>query len=212
MMYKLETNLKAILGSPSLHGRFLNTLSYLEYIGFRKIVKSQQAESLTLAILAHANEEGRHALLLKKLALRVGGEALSTYRAETLLCGREAEEYLQSLDAEAQLLAEPLLLPPAEQARFVYAYVTWLVEERALQVYGAYMKVAESMGLPTHFSGLLKEEDAHLREVKAQIFSNDLEGEKNRAALQRLEAGLYQKFLDSLSLALTELKAPRASC
>ena len=54
--------------NPNLHARWLNMFSYLEYIGFRKIVKSQGAENLSLETLGHAVEEGRHALMLKKFA------------------------------------------------------------------------------------------------------------------------------------------------
>ena len=95
---RLEDLIGAIVADPALHARWLNTFSYLEYVGFRKIVKSQRAEALTAAILGHACEEGRHALGLKKLAVKLGGSAFDSYAPEALLCGEEAEAYFQELD------------------------------------------------------------------------------------------------------------------
>ena len=54
---RLEDLIGAIVADPALHARWLNTFSYLEYVGFRKIVKSQRAEVLTAAILGHACEK-----------------------------------------------------------------------------------------------------------------------------------------------------------
>jgi hypothetical protein len=55
----IETAIAAIVVDKKLHARWLNTFSYLEYIGFRKIVKSQMAEALTNKVISHALEEGR---------------------------------------------------------------------------------------------------------------------------------------------------------
>jgi hypothetical protein len=88
----------AVVADPALHARWLNTFSYLEFVGFRKIVKSQRAEVLTAAILGHACEEGRHALGLKKLAIMLGGAQFDSYAPEALLCGEDAAAYFQDLD------------------------------------------------------------------------------------------------------------------
>ena len=63
-----------------------------------QIVKSQRAEVLTAAILGHACQEGRHALGLKKLAIKLGGARFDSYAPETLLRGEETEAYFQDLD------------------------------------------------------------------------------------------------------------------
>ena len=51
---RLEDLIGAVVADTALHARWLNTFSYLEYVGFRKIVKSQRAEVLTAAILGCA--------------------------------------------------------------------------------------------------------------------------------------------------------------
>jgi len=67
-MLTFEDLLPEILEKPSIHARMVNTFSMLEYIGTRKILKSQDAPSMTLSLLAHIQEEIRHAQMLKKLA------------------------------------------------------------------------------------------------------------------------------------------------
>ena len=134
----LDNLVGRIVADPALHARWLNTFSYLEYVGFRKIVKSQRAEGLTAEILQHACEEGRHALGLKKLAVKLGGAGLDSYAPETLLCGEEAEAYFQELD---QFCDEAFADRPAEErVKLTYGYVTWLVERRALDVYNRFTR------------------------------------------------------------------------
>jgi hypothetical protein len=82
---RLENLLDRMVADPSLHARWLNTFSYLEYVGFRKIEKSERAETLTAAVLGRACEEGRHALRLKTLAIKLGGAGCDSYLPEVLL-------------------------------------------------------------------------------------------------------------------------------
>jgi hypothetical protein len=153
---RLEDLIGAVVADTVLHARWLNTFSYLEYVGFRKIVKSQRAEVLTAAILGHACEEGRHALGLKKLAIKLGGAEFDSYAPEVLLCGEEAEAYFQDLDKACdEAFADRAV---EERAKLIYCYVTWLVERRALDVYGTYKKALEESEIARKLSGLLAEE------------------------------------------------------
>jgi len=80
---------------------------------FRKIVKSQRAEVLTAAILGHACEEGRHALGLKKLAVKLGGAGFDSYAPQVLLCGEEAEAIFR---ISTSLATKPLRIAPPMSA------------------------------------------------------------------------------------------------
>jgi hypothetical protein len=196
----LENLIGVILRDPHLHARWLNTFSFLEYVGFRKIVKSQQAESLNATILAHAVEEGRHALRLKKLAMQIGGPAFETYAADMLLCGEEAEDYFQSLDhqCEAQFAEHN----EAERARLTYLYVTWLVERRALDVYGLYKSALAGTEIAEKLDGLLAEENGHLRQVESEIARIDPQHASRAPVLIGLETALYDTFIGALGAAL----------
>jgi hypothetical protein len=200
--YPLADMIGQIVADTALHARWLNTFSYLEYVGFRKIVKSQRAEVLTAAILGHACEEGRHALGLKKLAIKLGGAKFDSYAPDALICGEEAESYFQDLDrfcdeAFADRLAE-------ERAKLAYCYVTWLVERRALDVYGIYKHALGDSEIARKLGGLLAEETKHLADVEAMLRAADPSFTTRSRELEAVEAALYQIFLGALTKELAQ--------
>ena len=185
-----------VVTDDHLHARWLNTFSFLEYIGFRKIVKSQRAEVLNRSLLMHALEEGRHALLLKKLAVKLGGQTFDFYRQETMLCPDAAKTYFQELDHQCD--AKFAHLGELERAKLVYLYVTWLIERRALDVYGRYKKVLGDSDVAPKLNALLAEEVGHLRAVEAGIAAGDPEHAARSAEFEALESDLYQDFVSAL--------------
>jgi len=198
---RLEDLIGAIVPDPALHARWLNTFSYLEYVGFRKIVKSQRAEVLAAAILGHACEEGRHALGLKKLAIKLGGAQFDSYAPEALLCGEEAEAYFQDLDEAC----DEAFAGRSEAARgkLTYCYVTWLVERRALDVYQVYKRALGDSDIARKLGGLLAEETKHLADVEAVLHTGEPEFSTRSKEFQAVEAALYQNFIGALARELT---------
>jgi hypothetical protein len=201
----LEGLISQIVADPALHARWLNTFSYLEYVGFRKILKSQRAEVLTTAILTHACEEGRHALGLKKLAVKLGGAGFDSYAPQVLLCGEEAEAYFQDLDqfcddAFADRSAD-------ERVRLAYGYVTWLVERRALDVYGLYKSALGDSEIARKLSSLLAEETKHLSDIEALLQAADPAFSTRSKEFEAVENSLYEVFLAALTKALAQ-KSP----
>jgi hypothetical protein len=193
----LEDLIGAIVADPALHARWLNTFSYLEYVGFRKIVKSQRAEVLTAAILGHACEEGRHALGLKKLAIKLGGAQFDSYAPEALLCGEEAKAYFQDLDKACdEGFADR---SNEERAKLTYCYVTWLVERRALEVYQIYKRALGESEIARKLGGLLAEETKHLADVEAVLRIGDPEFSSRSKEFEAVEAALYQNFIGVLT-------------
>lgn len=193
---RLEDLIGAIVADPALHARWLNTFSYLEYVGFRKIVKSRRAEVLTAAILGHACEEGRHALGLKKLAIKLGGAQFDSYAPEALLCGEEAAAYFQDLDKACD--AAFAGRSEAERGKLTYCYVTWLVERRALDVYQVYRRALGESEIARKLGGLLAEETKHLADVEALLHACDPEFPARSKEFEAVEAALYQNFIDAL--------------
>lgn len=194
---RLEAVIASVVKDDHVHARWLNTFSFLEYIGFRKIVKSQRAEVLNRALLTHALEEGRHALLLKKLAVKLGGQAFDFYRPETMFCSDAAKTYFRELDHGCD--EKFAHLAEIERAKLVYLYVTWLIERRALDVYGCYKKVLGDSDLAPKLNALLAEEVGHLRAVEAGIAAGDPEHASRSREFEALEAGLYDDFVEALA-------------
>jgi hypothetical protein len=196
---RLESLVDRIVADLALHARWLNTFSYLEYVGFRKIVKSR-AEVLTAAILGHACEEGRHALGLKKLAVKLGDAEFDSYVPEVLLCGEEAEAYFQDLDKACdEAFARR---SEAERGKLTFCYVTWLVERRALDVYQIYRRALGGSDIARKVGGLLAEETKHLADVEALLHIGDPEFSTRSKEFEAVEAALYQNFLGALTRTL----------
>jgi len=206
--------LARLTGDAARHARFLNTLSLLEYIGVRKILKSQPAEGLSAEMLEHILEEARHAYVLKRLALRVGGESVATYAAPALLCGEEARRYIQTLDRSAEIdLKESRdsasgatgdavpaggVSPASGSASVNYLYTTLLIEERAGAVYPLYEPLLARVGLGGVLAGIIREEEGHLSAVMRRVMDEDPGHAPRLERLRRAERRAYAAFVAAL--------------
>jgi hypothetical protein len=160
----LISTLQRLAGRPEVHARFVNTLSLLEYIGARKILKSQKESRITAELLAHAAEEIRHAQALKRVALKLSDGRLEGYSQDELLAGSEARAYIQDVDHTPLLEGEP-----SRDAFTSYLYATLLIEERANRIYPLYEPILAEAGHPGVLKGILKEEVAHLCDIRREI-------------------------------------------
>ena len=183
--------LGAVVERPLMHAKFLNTLSLLEYMGARKILKSQRAETISYEILAHTSEEIRHAQMLKKLSLKLSEGKLEDYSSENLLCGAEGARYFQTIDTAAfKALGHP-------DPWVNYLLTTLLIEERANSIYPHYAALPKAE-LASIFKGIVREEDTHLQDILVQIrkrqdISNDF-----LQKLRRIEDEAFSLFVGSL--------------
>jgi hypothetical protein len=206
MVEQLKSVLEQILADSDLHARWLNTFSYLEYVGFRKIVKSQPAENVTADLLAHALEEGRHAFLLKRAAIKVGGPSYDRYIESTFLAGNAARSYFQCVDqfCHASLERDKFAV---DKASLNYLYVTWLVEVRALEVYSLYQQLAVQCGMSFGLKGLLAEEERHLSAVESELALRDPKFAERADEYRRVEQHLYQTYLANLAQEVTQFSS-----
>ena len=63
--------LRLVIAHPDLHAKWLNTLSFLENCGARKIAMCEHKTLVKEEMLKHAAEEFRHAHDLKKQLLKI---------------------------------------------------------------------------------------------------------------------------------------------
>ena len=171
MRTRLIKFLMTLVRHPRYHGRWLNTLSFLEYIGARKIIKSQKACDLDIMILEHMAEETRHAHFFKKLSEKVSPRHseghCEGYRESELLSGRQAEKYFQDLDT---IVADELGMV---KTLLNYLYVTWLVEQRAILVYETYLEVVDNKEIKNQLQAILNEEHHHRDQMQFSIQTID---------------------------------------
>ena len=166
--------LNVLVQDPKNHAKWLNTLSFLEYIGARKIIKSQDASSLNMMMLEHISEEVRHAYFFKSLSEKAFPGTCVGYHDRELLAGRESEDYFQSLDV---MVTEELVM---SKTLLNYLYVTWLIEKRALWLYKLYSQVLGNDEVGVRLRVVLNEEGRHLEEMRTLIEKIDFKSSELR--------------------------------
>jgi hypothetical protein len=139
---------------------------------------------------------------LKKLAIKLGGARFDSYAPEILLRGEEAEAYFQDLDQFCdEAFADRL---PEERAQLAFGYVTWLVEGRALDVYGIYKKALGESEIAKRLGSLLAEETKRLADVEALLQAADTGFSTRSKEFEAVERSLYQTFIDALTKELSQ--------
>src|SRR6186713_3187410 len=87
-----------IVASDELHAKWLNTLSFLENCGARKIAACEHPTLVREEMLKHAAEEFRHAHYLKRQLIRVTSIPMPNYSITAMLGGTSSLQYLKTLD------------------------------------------------------------------------------------------------------------------
>src|SRR4029078_13371782 len=90
--------LKKVIADEVMHAKWLNTLSYLENCGARKIAACEHPTLVKKEMLKHAAEEFGHAHILKKQMQRITTDSFEDYSLHLLLGGIHSLHYLSSLD------------------------------------------------------------------------------------------------------------------
>lgn len=199
----LEGLFRRIAKRPALHAKFLNTIAMLEYIGARKIMKSQRADMFDMDLLSHVSEETRHAWLVKRMAMKIDPVAAATWSEEHTLCRREAERYIQTLDRAAEDELKSCgdfasIQQPTTDSHVNYLYTSLLIEERAEVFYGTYVLVLEEYGMAGTLKVIIKDEAKHLQHMVDNITELDVLAAQRLPALREVEKKAFSQFEKSL--------------
>jgi hypothetical protein len=178
---------------PEAHARFVNTLSMLEYVGARKILKSQRAESISSQVLAHAAEEIRHAQILKRVAMKMSDGKLDSYSERHLLCGLEANRYIQTIDRSVEVELDQ------KDSWVNYLYTTLIIEERANQIYPIYEEFLAESGFAGILKAIVREEDNHLQDISKDLKTAGNLTEQKLERLRYIEEDAFGRFMSQVS-------------
>lgn len=194
----MERLLARIVADPGLHGRLVNSLARLEYIGVRKMLKSRRAEALDVDGLQHALEEAGHALRLKRLALQLD-PGVATFAAAHTLAGEEAEDYFQAVDQAAErALAD---LPESARTEPNYLLTSAAIEIRAQAFYPLYEAALRAAGAPFSVAAIQRDEDRHLAAMAAQLAAALPDAPARLERVLAAEERLFDAWLDALESA-----------
>lgn len=195
-MYHL---IQRILQQDHLHARWLNTLSYLENAGARKISACEDNTLVGIIQLKHAAEEHRHAYILKKQISKLAPAACPDYSNGHLFAAVSTRQYLAMLDIQcSRYLKKAFGLKGAELRYAAYLFVTYLIEVRADELYPIYQRALSAASHSVTVKSIIAEEEGHLEEMIAQLsqFSDDWQA--HAEILQEMEQGLFNRWVSSL--------------
>lgn len=168
----LRVLLESIIQDNVLHAKWLNTLSFLENCGARKIAACEHPTLVKEEMLKHAAEEFRHAYHLKRQIERIPfKESMDTYSSAYLLGNAATRHYLSSLDLQTSRYLKACGLSKQAIRETAYLLVTYAIELRASELYPIYDEVLKEAGSKVAVKSILLEEKEHLREMEEGIQS-----------------------------------------
>jgi rubrerythrin len=195
----LQNILENIVGDNLSHAKWLNTLSFMENAGARKISASEDKEKVNLIILKHAAEEHRHAYYLKKQIGKIGEGLCENYESKYLLAPNASKFYLNSLDVKVcKYLKNELDLSGAELKFAAYLLVTYAIEVRADALYPIYQDILTKANSKVMVKSIILEEEGHLEEMFYQLKNFSLEWEKYAKIAVDIENSLFEDWVESL--------------
>jgi hypothetical protein len=195
----LQNILENIVGDNLSHAKWLNTLSFMENAGARKISASEDKEKVNLIILKHAAEEHRHAYYLKKQIGKIGVGLCENYESKYLLAPNASKFYLNSLDVKVcKYLKTTLNLKGAELKFAAYLLVTYAIEVRADALYPVYQNILTKTNSKVMVKSIILEEEGHLEEMLHQLKNFSPEWEKHAKIAVDIENSLFEDWVESL--------------
>ena len=193
----LESLLNTIVSSPELHAKWLNTLSFLENCGARKIAACEHPTLVKEEMLKHAAEEFRHAHHLKRQIERVPSAPLHTYALDNMLGSIATLHYLSALNLKAARFLKEQGLSKQRIKEYAYILVTYAIELRAEELYPLYDKVLRTNGSRVTVKSILMEEKEHLSEMRSELEKLP-SGWRYAEVICSLEAALYKKWINAI--------------
>jgi len=189
--------LTRVVASHETHAKWLNTLSFLENCGARKIAACEHPTLVKEEMLKHAAEEFRHAHHLKRQIERVWPKSMDTYSLSFMLGGAATLHYLTALDLKASRYLKTLGLPKYSIREAAYLLVTYAIELRAEELYPIYDAVLRKASSRVAVKSILLEEKEHLDEMKEGLKQLP-SGFTHAEHVCAIESNLCKKWLDAI--------------
>ncbi|USB81731.1 hypothetical protein [Chlamydia psittaci] len=162
--------LKNIVADNELHSKWVNTLSFLENCGAKKISISEHPTQVKKEVLKHAAEEFRHAFYLKTQISRVSDQPFLDYSLDKMLGSYGVKYYLDLLDVRTcKILKNHYHLSGQTLKTTAYVLVTSAIEMRAAELYPIYHDILKQVGSKVTIKSIILEEQEHLEEMESEL-------------------------------------------
>jgi hypothetical protein len=193
---QLNQSLETIIQKPSLHARWLNTLSMLENAGARKIKQCEHPVFVPEDILKHAAEEARHAWFLKKQLKKLGKDLCPTYEAPFIMAPVISSRYLHLLDTRiCRYLKQRFGFSGHDLKYAAYLLVTYAIEVRADELYPQYQARLKAAKSTISVQNIITEEQQHLASMEKQLQQLSPDWQELCAKAIAEESTLYDDWL-----------------
>ncbi len=197
----MESILDKIVQNDLIHGKWLNTLSFMENAGARKISACEDATSTGIMQLKHAAEEHRHAYYLKKQLTKLRAGGCEFYRVHEMLGGSASMQYLNRLDIlTCRYLKKHFGLSGADLRYAAYLFVTYAIEMRADSLYPVYQNVLTKWSSKVTVKSIILEEEGHLEEMIAALGRFNVDWELHSVAVIAIEKELFSYWIKELEI------------
>ncbi|MCE9501133.1 MAG: hypothetical protein K8R21_11655 [Leptospira sp.] len=200
---RITAVLEKIIDNPEKHAKFLNTLSFLENTGARKISALLSDPTTSILILKHASEESRHAYYIKRQILKLNGAGLPDFRTEFLFAPKETRRYLRLLELTISRHLKKNGLDDLQKIRFAsYLLVTYSIECRAESFYSLYQSVLKERKSKISVQSVLADEKNHLKYIRDELEKKISDPEKYSEFACAAEKDLNEKWLRAIEIEL----------
>ncbi|RXM39004.1 hypothetical protein BOQ62_14100 [Chryseobacterium sp. CH21] len=198
--------LKKIVQEGSTHAKWLNTLSFMENAGARKISKCEHPTLVSQIQLKHAAEEHRHAYYLKKQIGKINPELCKTYESTELLAPIATSQYLHSLDIKAcRYLQKAFNLDKTDIKYAAYLFVTYAIEVRADELYPVYQQALTEASSKIMVKSIILEEEGHLEEMIHQLNEFSPDWKHHAENILTIEKELHQEWINAITQEVAQL-------
>ncbi|MDW9379253.1 hypothetical protein [Chryseobacterium sp. JV558] len=203
---EFQNLLKKIVQQGSIHAKWLNTLSFMENAGARKISKCEHPTLVSQIQLKHAAEEHRHAYYLKKQIGKIDPELCKTYESTELLAPIATSQYLHSLDIKAcRYLQEAFKLNKVDLRYAAYLFVTYAIEVRADELYPVYQEALTEASSKIMVKSIILEEEGHLEEMINQLNEFAPDWKHHADHILAIEKELHEEWINAITEDVTQL-------
>ncbi len=197
---ELYNLLDGIVRNDLNHAKWLNTLSFMENAGARKISACEHLSEVSLIQLKHAAEEHRHAYYLKKQILKISPEICRTYQSSELLAPLATRQYLHLLDIKAcRYLQQQFRLSKKGLKYAAYLFVTYAIEVRADELYPVYQEILTKHASRIMVKSIILEEEGHLEEMIHQLNGFSEDWKMHAEVIMDMERALHHQWIMAIS-------------
>ncbi|MCJ0743306.1 hypothetical protein [Pedobacter montanisoli] len=192
--------LQHIVKHTAIHSKWLNTLSFMENAGAKKISASEHKEQVTLLVLKHAAEEHRHAFYLKKQLAKLDESLCKTYTQQELLAPNHTKYYLHNLDVKVcRYLKKHFNLSGYDLKFAAYLFVTYAIEVRADELYPVYQQVLSEAQSKVTVKSIILEEEGHLEEMINQLNEFSPDWKQHADEIVKIEDEMFKMWMQALA-------------